>query len=187
MSAGWSQLDPYRGESPIVPNPPLEGHFHDGYQLGGAIGRHLGNGVRGELESAFRSNSASDWNVNGVPQNWDGDLHSYFFMANIIRDLHDCQFAGLTPYVGGGIGLAIFDGDFDTGALTLEIEDEAFAYQGILGLTRRLSQMADGFVEYRYVGTTDVTLNRTVPGPVLAFGDYGAEFHNVLVGLRIYR
>jgi hypothetical protein len=56
-----------------------------------------------------------------------------------------------------------------------------------LGLTKRLNRILDGFVGYRFVGTTDVSLDRTIPNPQLEFGDYKAEYNNVLFGLRIWR
>ena len=163
------------------------GEFHDGFAIGGAYGRRFNDAIRGELEFSFRNFDADDWNAGGVIQNWDGDLNAYLLMANLYRDCLNCQIRGITPYVGGGLGLAIIDGDFNTVANNFEIEDEAFAYQGMAGLTKRISQRADGFVEYRYVGTTDVTLNRTTAPPNLEFGQFDGSIHNVLFGIRIWR
>ncbi len=163
------------------------GDFHDGFAVGIARGRRFNEAIRGELEFSFRNFDAENWNVGGIVSDWDGDLNAYFGMANLYRDCVNSEFRGFTPYIGGGIGFAIIDGEFDTPAIRLEIEDSAFAYQAIAGLTKRLSNVVDGFVEYRFVGTTEVDLVRTNPAPEQEFGDYEGHFNNVLFGLRIWR
>lgn len=186
LFGGWSDIDAYRGESPVFPNPRQIGSFSDGWAIGFARGRRFKQVLRGELEFAFRSNSAAVWDLGGAVEDWDGDLHTYFGMANLYLDCTPCTWRGITPYLGAGIGFAVFDGKFDTATVRLEMDDAAFAYQGIFGLTKRYSRQLDGFVEYRFVGTTDVSLSRTSPGPQQEFGDYHGEFNNLLFGLRIW-
>ena len=103
----------------------------------------------------FRTVTGDQWLVNGVPSNWSGHGYAYSFMANLVRDLNGLQFRGITPYVGGGIGLMLIDGSM-TGALgTIDLEDEAFAYQFIAGASKSIRSDVELFTEYRYLGTTE--------------------------------
>ena len=124
----------------------------------------------------------------GASGNWDGDLNGYFGMANLYRDCCDWQVAGFMPYVGGGIGLAILDGDFNSPAASQSISNEtAFAYQGMAGVTKRISCNVDAFTEYRYVGTTEVQVDRVDLNPDTRLGKYATDMHGVMFGIRIWR
>jgi opacity protein-like surface antigen len=169
----------------VIPTSQL-GSFNDGWAIGVAAGRRFKQAYRAELEFAFRRNSAAVWNVDGVVEDWDGDLDTYFGMTNLYHDCINWTWRGMTPYVGAGLGFAIFDGDLDTALARFKIDEAAFAYQGITGVTKRFHRAVDGFVEYRFVGTTDVSLTRTTPNPEQGFGDFHGEFHNVLFGIRIW-
>jgi len=185
LFGGWSQINSYNGN---LPGPVTQvGDFNDGWALGIARGRRFGNGLRGELEFSYRRFGADIWSVNGVPSNWNGHLNTYFGMANLYRDWDNWQFAGLTPYIGGGIGLAIIDGSFNTAAASQEIQDAAFAYQAMAGFTKRISCSVDAFVEYRYVGTTETQLDRTDTVTDTRLGQYPASIDNVMFGIRIWR
>jgi len=185
LFGGWSQTNSYNGE---VPGPVVQiGEFNDGFAIGIARGRRFGNGLRGELEFSYRRFGADLWTVNGTPFNWNGDLDSYFGMANLYHDWENWQFAGLTPYVGGGIGIAIVDGDFNTATVSQAIEDTAFAFQGMAGFTKRISSSVDFFAEYRYVGTTATQLNRVDVNPQVPLGRHSASIDNVMFGIRIWR
>lgn len=185
LFGGWSQINSYSGE---VAGPVVQrGDFNDGFAVGIARGRRFGNGLRGELELSYRRFGADLWTVNGTPFNWNGDLDAYFGMANLYHDWKNWQFAGLTPYIGGGIGIAIVDGNLNTAAISLAIDDTAFAYQGMAGFTKQISSSVDLFAEYRYVGTTATQLDRVDVNPQVPQGRYSTSIDNVMFGIRIWR
>ena len=181
LFGGWNWLEDYQGI--VVPNR-RDGSFDDGWALGGAIGTHLTQNVRGEIEFSVRDNTADQWIVNGVPANaWGGHFHAYAFMSNLYYDF-DHELAGWRPYLGGGIGLALADGEFTANALRLEIDDEMFAYQGMAGLIRPVSNYCSTFIEYRYFATTDYELENVTNAPAVAFGKDQYQAHNLMFGLR---
>ena len=128
--------------------PPVGGvdiDFDDGWGIGGALGRRNGR-LRTELELGYRHNSF-DVNFFGFPVA-NGNFSTTTGMANAMFDV--LKIKKSTLYTGGGIGLIY--GDFhqvtDGGAA---IDDEAFAYQSIVGLDRNIGNDMRGFVEYRYL------------------------------------
>ncbi len=183
---GWNMLDEYTGRRQLPPQE-LQGTFNDGWAIGAAKGRRINCALRGELEFAFRSNTADQWTVNGATTDWSGHLFTYSGMANLYHDFNNWELGGFSPYIGGGIGFAIFDGEFNTAATTFEIEDEAFAYQFIAGGSKRINCNVDLFAEYRFFGATEVELVDTGAVPDDRLGQLEPEFHNVFVGLRFYR
>ncbi|TWU33279.1 outer membrane protein [Novipirellula artificiosorum] len=182
LFGGWNFLHDYTGESG---NFDIIGGFSDGWAIGGALGRRIGNGFRAELEFAFRSNTADTFVAprGRVAGEWSGHSFAYSGMGNVYYDVCDLQVAGITPYIGGGIGLAVVDADFESLGLPIEIQDAAFAYQAIVGATKQLNRSVDLFAEYRYVGTTDITAEPQGFEPV----DASTELENVFFGIRLNR
>ncbi len=193
LLGGWNGLDDYNGNDFEVPVPPpspaiRRGSFNDGWTIGAAGGLKFNQAIRGELEFAFRSNTASEWFVNGNPAgDWSGHFYSYSIMANLFHDFSKYSLMGWTPHVGGGIGIAFLDGEFETSTLDLEIKDEEFAYQLIAGGSKSLTAAIDLVVEYRYFATTDFDLVNKTPAPPVQFGEDPYEAHNVFVGFRLFR
>jgi opacity protein-like surface antigen len=193
LIGGWTGLNDYNGddsENPIPPPTPAirRGTFDDGWAIGIAHGRRFNRAVRGELEFAFRSNAADQWFVNGNRAgNWSGHFYSYSLMANLYHDFSSFSLLSWTPYVGTGIGIAFLDGDFQTATLDLEIDDQEFAYQFIVGGSRSLTSNIDLLLEYRYFATTDFELVNNTPVPAAPFGKDTYETNNLFVGLRLLR
>lgn len=185
LFGGWNTINDYNGN---IAGVPRTGELNDGWAIGIARGRRINCNLRGEMELSYRRFDADSWTIAGVPGNWDGELNGYFGMANLYRDCTNYQFAGFTPYVGGGIGLAIFDGDFNSAAASQSITNEAaFAFQGMAGLTKRISCNIDAFSEYRYLGTTEVQIDRVDVNPDTREGQYATDMHGVMFGIRIWR
>ncbi len=135
LFGGWSHVLSYRGADSVVER---QGDFSDGFLLGTAFGKQIGCHLRAEAEFAYRFNQADQWsstpfNNQRVPQQWDGDLNVFSGMTNLVYDFGNRNCNKITPYVGGGIGVAILDGDFSTNATQFEIDDTVFAYQGFAG------------------------------------------------------
>ncbi len=180
LFGGWSFLHDYNS-SDILGG--ANGRFSDGWAVGGAVGRRFGHGLRGEVETSFRSNTADQISALGATADWSGHVFGYTAMTNLYYDVASLQFAGVTPYVGGGIGVAAFDGDIGTPIGPVDIHDAAFAYQGIVGAAKRFNRNLDLFAEYRYLGTTDVSAELNGA----SIGDTRPEYENVFFGVRFNR
>ncbi len=187
LSGGWNALDDYTGVD--FPTPTVrEGSFNDGWAIGGSIGRRFNRAIRAEVEYTFRDNTSDQWSVNQVPVgDWNGHFNNFSVMTNVYHDFADHKVLGWTPYVGGGIGIAFLDGEFETATLTLDVDDDAFAFQLIAGGSKQLTDNVDAFVEYRFMETDDFDLSNVTPPVPVQFGEDPYESHSVFVGLRIYR
>ena len=172
--------------SPFVgPPPPLRGTFSDGWAIAMAKGRRINESLRAEVEFGFRSNTADQWSVSGVTNDFSGHLYAYTGTVNLIKDLEVCQVAGITPYAGAGLGLAILYGDFSTPATEIIVDDAAFAYQFMIGGSRQINSSVELFAEYRYFATTTIDVKNGPTDTVIDQND--PEFQNVFFGLRFYR
>ena len=188
MFSGWNDLDPYNGVQVVIPPVVRDGTFNEGWLIGGSIGQRINRAVRIEGEFAFRDNTADQWIIGGVPAGgWNGHFNTYSLMTNLIHDFDGASLLGVTPYLGGGIGIAFLEGNFTTSTLSLDIDDEQFAFQLMAGGSLQVTRNIELFSEFRYFATTDFTLmNTTTPLPV-EFGTDPYETENVILGLRIYR
>jgi opacity protein-like surface antigen len=148
--------------------------FNRGWALGGAAGRAIRPNTRVEMEFTYRHNAGDQ--SSGVV----GNLNSYSLLSNLLVELPALQVIGLTPYVGGGVGLSLINGSFEDNQVPIAVDDPAFAYQGIVGVGRKIGKRAEIFAEYRYFGTTNVDFND--PTSIQRSG-YSAE--NVLIGLQL--
>jgi opacity protein-like surface antigen len=83
--------------------------FHDGFTVGAAIGGDVAKDLRGEIEVSYVDYNVDHADEQGfLPAN--GDVNSYFLLANLWRDFHLGMFQ---PYLGGGVGMALMDVDLD--------------------------------------------------------------------------
>ncbi len=153
---GWNDLASFQ----LGPGTaPLDFNFRDGWGMGIASGEYLNSNLRREVEFAYRHNSGDNLSVNGQLVNGlTGNIQAFTGMANLVYELNNLNLGGLRPYVGGGLGLAYVDADLAAGAATYAISDAAFAYQGFAGLEKQVGCDARAFIEYRFLGTTDLDL-----------------------------
>jgi len=183
--------------------------FKTGFVIGGNFGVDWGT-FRTELELAMRGNKSSKTahlkqtyqsavhigtavytNYNGFNTSTDKNvaaklnLYSYSLMANAWYDFHDILPHGITPYIGGGVGLAEIQlsGSLN-GAKINEKNDTVFAWQLGAGVSAPLTKSLTMFLDYRYFDADSAAL-KIEPG--YHGGNITADFrdHSVLVGLRI--
>lgn len=186
LFGAYNSLHDYSGGTPI-PGPLTSGSFSDGWGVGFAQGRSLYHAFRGEFEFAFRNNTGDDWTVNGVTSDWSGHVRQYAGMANLFLDLNSLRFHGTTPYLGAGIGFAIFNGHLRTDLTKIEIGDEALAYQFIAGVSHQVAANIDFFAEYRHFSTTDLDVYNVGVNPRVLLDSTPGEMESVILGLRFYR
>lgn len=168
--------------------------FDEGFNVGAAIGRRVNGGpYRVEGEFTFRNNDANEIEFNGNPvPAVDGDISSYAFMVNVLRDFNGN--GRIKPYVGAGLGFAFVDADFQYGGLPAEVngQDSTFAYQAMAGLSAPLRRNIDMFVEYRFFAADSPQLNRFggppingAPQDIILDSEYFS--HGIQAGIRIKR
>jgi len=167
-------------------------NFDSGLMGSISAGWGFGNGLRAEIEGAYRHNRVDDGRpARGLgSRGASGYNYSIAAMANVLYDFDLGLPMGLTPYVGGGVGYAWLNyqgvdlkGTADT--LTIFGTGGAFAYQGIAGLSMPIAGVPGLSLtaEYRYFGTLEQELkarSTTQSGKVKV--DYGN--HSALIGLR---
>ncbi len=176
------------GASPVV-----DLDYDTGFFLGGAIGKQLGDfgpgSLRGELELSYLQNDIDELNFTGnaaAPDAIIGDAEfsSVNLAANFLLDFPTSGI--LTPYIGGGLGIAFTDIEaaYVPGP-RLDDSDTNFLLQGIVGVSAPVTESADFFVEGRYTRIFDIEAQRILPnGTVTGTGE--ADFDNFAVagGLR---
>lgn len=156
-----------------------------------AIGAYLGR-MRAEFEFGFRAADVIDTDPTfGITTT--GDLEYYTFMGNLFYDF-PTPVKGLDIYVGGGAGLALYQGDFrfnppitvtNTGfgsdATTGKFDNSlsTFAYQFMGGVSFAATDDLTIFGGYRFRGFSEVSDD----GSLLVFREH--DVHAIEVGLRI--
>ena len=170
--------------------------YGSGIGVYAALGYDWGNSWRTELEFSHRNNDinsiAAQPGFSGWPAGTiSGDSTAVALMVNMLRDF---DFGSrITPYIGGGIGVADVDHDIigsnpagvPVAPLTVAygVHQRSFAYQGIAGLAVELSESLALDLSYRYFGTTKENFASTLSGlPASISPSYAA--HNFFAGLR---
>ena len=173
LFGGWNLLEDHTGDVE-------QSRFSDGFILGFARGRFLSNNRRIELESSWANDSIS--RVQTGP-GFGGRINNYSSMVNLYKDITPDSLIGL--YIGGGVGFARQDAEFTSAGVELEIEDYAFAYQGIVGANYRVTKNgSDLYIEYRYKGNTETDIDLESGGFLDTF-EYNTQ--NIIFGIRIKR
>jgi OmpA-OmpF porin, OOP family len=179
--------------------------FKTGFVVGGNLGVDWGT-FRTEIEMAYRGNKSSkhahlktnyhvSYTSSGVPVSYETgrdatvasklNLNAYSLMANVWYDFHNLLPHGITPYIGGGLGLAEIQlsGNFD-GVKINEKNDTVFAWQLGAGVSAPITNSLTAFLDYRYFDAESAHLKLS---PGYHGGDINGDFkdHSVLIGLRI--
>jgi OmpA-OmpF porin, OOP family len=188
-------------------------NFGSGIVALGSVGWGFGNGLRAELEGNWRDNhsnqnggGSSFGSVRVINGSGDGGEVKAGAMVNVDYDFVDAFGAGITPYIGAGVGwqyvrannvqvFGALPAGPNSGAPFLFRANNgtnAFAYQAIAGVSYSLASIAPGLAltaEYRYMGTGgNLTYKAQFFAPQVARGtniQVGTESNNsVLLGIR---
>jgi outer membrane protein OmpA-like peptidoglycan-associated protein len=120
-----------------------------GWAAGGKVGYDF-VGPRVEVEALYHSNYGSG--VRAFPNGYatiNGQIQQVSLLANILYDFFPG--AVVTPYIGGGLGVAWLDDSIQGCNLCAT----QFAYQGILGVGWNFTPAFRVGLEGRYYGTTN--------------------------------
>ncbi len=165
--------------------------YDTGYAITAAVGRKV-EYVRLEGELSY---SASDMEGGSVSYSDDtitasgsagGDVQTLSFMLNTYFDIDTGT--SLTPFIGGGIGVAKIDakiwgrGTKEEGGVVSSIsestsdDDVVFAYQGIVGVAYAINANTSLDLSYRYFATSDPDFK----------GDIDSEYggNHLMLGFR---
>lgn len=161
-----------------------------GFIVGGAIGTHLTDDIRVELEVAYSENDVDKIHYSGPYNNGTYDAKGSFgiltFMGNLWYDIPLSE--TLNPYLGGGVGLAIVDGETtyepdDGDDSPYDSSEVAFAFQLGAGLRWKAFENITFDVGYRLRG---------IDGPDFGNSDFPQSSnydgdmifsHNVIAGV----
>lgn len=153
----------------------LKGDVGDGWNAGAVLGAHVMDNLRAEVEvshSQLKTNSKLDVTVfNGTAferaesGNDSDHLSSTFILGNLWFDIPFND--RISPYVGGGAGIAHVNGDFGASnnngtaenfSATISARDWAFAYQLGAGLRFGITDKIMIDAGYRFKGIDSVNL-----------------------------
>lgn len=179
LAAGYVMVDDADLSDSALPGATGTLSADSGYAFGGALGRQFGSGFRAELEVNYRQNDLDDLSIAAfglaATGKLDGDVSTLAGMANLLYDIQ--LGTRITPYIGGGLGLASVNVDIDSvGGTTTAFDDSeiVFAWQGMAGLRFRLTDRISIRGGYRLFSTSDPEFGTTE-------GEY--QSHNIEAGL----
>ncbi|TAE83820.1 MAG: porin family protein [Alphaproteobacteria bacterium] len=158
--------------------------FQDGYGLAGSIGYTPGPSgtlldyTRFEFEIGHRMNDLENFAAGGRYDRISGEVKSYSYMANVFFDF-DTQ-TRVSPYVGGGLGLSTMT--LESSTLSIEDEDNVFAYQAMVGLGWQPESLLNTVLQvgYRYHATTSPSFADTAGRNF----EHDYNTHNIEAGAR---
>jgi opacity protein-like surface antigen len=130
----------------------IDAETKTGFIVGGALGTHLTEDFRVELEVAYSENDVDDIEYDGEDYAGTGDFTFLTFMGNVWYDVPLSE--ELKPYLGGGAGIAIIDAN-DVGYegnVEYDSSEVAFAFQVGAGLRWAIADSITLDVGYRLRG-----------------------------------
>ena len=134
----------------------VELFFNDGWAGSAAVGTHLTDHIRAELEFALRQVKLDDETIQGLGKiNLDGDVDAYSGIVKLAYDFGDGPFR---PYVAGGMGLVNYSVDIDQ-PINGRDDDTVLAFAVEGGLSFRLSERIDVFAAAQFMMLGNVTLD----------------------------
>ncbi len=132
---------------------------------------------RAEIEYVIRTafQGESEMRTFNLDSKVNYNMHTV--LANAYYDFYNETI--FTPYIGGGIGIAVVDGRFEVNSYDREIDSTVFAWQAGVGVGIALSDNVSADVGYRFLDTSNINTKF-----------YGEDFemdisaHEFSIGLR---
>lgn len=145
-------------ESDVNGGTPGSMSFDTGYSVDAAIGYDFGNGLSIEAQLGHINAESNGVTYDGADGSSDGPASMTYGMLNA---WYGVDMGGLTPFIGGGVGVASLAIDADFPALpTASIDDSevTWAAQVGAGLSLAVTEDISLIGRYRYMMTGDVSL-----------------------------
>ncbi len=126
--------------------------FDTGYVVSTSVGYRWCNGIRLELEYAFRHNSIDKIKILHRGFSLNGHFQSSSYMANLLWDLPTlgCDYLDIQSYIGGGIGDSFEQFHINKGDVRIHENRRAFAWQLMAGLAYPIACDTDISIEYKF-------------------------------------
>lgn len=149
---------------------------HDGFAVTTALGYAWENGFRTEAELGYHRNGLEKVSGGAFGTRFTGDIDGHVdAISGMMNVLYDYNTSGsLTPYIGGGMGVA--DVSVVSNSLAVDDSDLVFAYQFMGGVRYALTDNLGMRLGYRYFATSTPEIQGSK-------GDYGT--HNVELGFTV--
>ena len=174
-----------------------------GYRFSPHVRAEIEGGYRDSKLQSVRSNLGNEpvnglCNVNSVAPDCGharGSLNTYSAMANVLFDILPPE-SRFSPFIGGGLGAVRIEnhqvGRFNTATVNedavVNTDQTKFAYQGIAGVTAKISEHLNLDLTYRYLAADGYhwRVNNVTSGGTLFPGDFKSSYQDqsVTVGLR---
>lgn len=157
--------------------------FDDGWIGGGAIGFRIFEMLRLEGHASFRKADFDSVHFAGVDLGGDGFAGAAAFLGNAYFDIPFPL--PIKPYVGGGMGVAIFSADVSGNTVDVDDEDTKFAWNVMGGFFVPVFRHLELDARYRYITSDDPKVDAEFLG--LGTGTARAEFeaHEIVGALRV--
>jgi OOP family OmpA-OmpF porin len=154
----------------------LSAEFDRGITGALGVGYAYGNGLRSEIEFAFRKNDVD--NVSAATAS--GDLSTAAVMGNLFYDF-DFD-SNVRPFIGIGAGLARVNVNNVTpvNGTTVHDDDVSLAAQATAGIAIAINSQMDFTVAYRYFMVPNIGIKNTVGTGI----DSEFATHELLFGIR---
>lgn len=161
-----------------------EVEFDTGFNAGGAIGFRILEMLRLEAHGSYRHADLDRAVIGGTSLDVsDGFAGAAAFLGNAYFDLPFPL--PIKPYVGGGMGVAIFSADVDGSSVDVDGDDTQFAWNAMGGVFIPIFRHLELDARYRYITSEDPKVDADFLG--LGSGTIRAEFeaHEVVGALRV--
>ncbi|QQG36461.1 MAG: porin family protein [Micavibrio aeruginosavorus] len=176
--SGYMGLNTFSSREFTHPSTNGAVEMKNGASFAGALGLRLSPNIRVEGEIAYSRSDLSNMTLDtGASGSVGKNVKTWLYMANVYYDF-DVNWKNITPYVTGGLGLAMHDGGVAgaPGGLSDASDTSynlAYAVGGGLKYQVKPGMALSG--GYRYVGTTDFDI-----------GDYSIDYgaHEFRMGLH---
>lgn len=149
--------------------------------------------IEGELHYSKHDVDSINFNGNQFSESQgfvDGDIETTSLFINAVQEFDGLISDKVRPYIGVGIGLTEFYGDFRYNpnlSARVDDDDTALSYQIFLGLDLDLTEKITGFIDYHFVKTDDFDLDRFgggAGGPASTSQNGDIDLDALTVGLR---
>lgn len=155
--------------------------FDGDVSFGGAVGVHL-DPVRLEFEITHRNHDIDSINVaslGGLALPISGDVDFTTIMFNVLYDFHP-EFLPepMGFYVGGGIGISLFDVELKAAGASASDDDSVFSYQLLLGTSYKINEKTMLTLQYRLLLTDEPDIGGSDLDELIMHGiEFGVRFN----------
>ena len=186
----------FQGGISHIPNQTIDGNTGTGsiqpdevgFNIGGALGRHINDMIRAELAFTYREGDVDQAGF-ASGQQADGKSSLFAAMANVYAEFADLPLGGITPWVGVGIGVGEYKVDIfqeTAGDFDVDDADVVFVYNAMVGASVPLTDVATLNFGYRYIAIAGEKGSGAVIAPSTRTQEVEDEFdsHEGIIGVR---